>query len=73
MKKHYIAMTGSWSGYGYASPINRDRAKRLMRYATGIEHHPGYGIAVHLSVCPKEGRFALEHGAAPEHRLLIWK
>ena len=71
--RNYIVMTGAWSGYGYGCPVPRSRAKRLMRFAVGIEHHPGYGIAVILSAMPKEGQFAINHGAAREYRLLIWK
>jgi len=74
MRKHtYIAMGGSWDGYGYSVPITRERAKRLIKMAAyGREKHAGYGYAFNLSITPQEVSYCHSHGAAPEDRVLVW-
>jgi hypothetical protein len=69
---YYSAGSGQPGCYGMASPITRERAKRLLRYAAGMEKSIfRQGMRwIHLSIVPKEAKYATEHGARGGYLLI---
>jgi hypothetical protein len=71
MTLNYAVMCGAWGRYGYIVPVSRERAARLVnRYAVD-RARDSYGFSFDLSACPSEVRYALDHGARPEFRVLV--
>lgn len=69
----FSADCGAAGSYGYQVPIPRERARRLIRRysAKRIERVKGYRMFhIYLTACPKEVRYALDHGAAPIFSIL---
>uniref|UniRef100_A0A6H2A167 Uncharacterized protein n=1 Tax=viral metagenome TaxID=1070528 RepID=A0A6H2A167_9ZZZZ len=75
MARAYSVQCGSRGNYGIVSPISSTRARTLARrYASGLSRDLyGKVEGLVLSRCPKEVRYALDHGADPVFRLLIWR
>lgn len=62
-KFYYGAASGQMGCYGMSCPVDRDRAKRLLRYAVGTDHKDRGYRRIALSVIPREAKFATLHGA----------
>jgi len=69
MKRKYYYLAGAERGfgeYGVTCPVNRERAKRLLKYISHRQDGPRFrGLRRYvLHVVPKEGQYASQHGAS---------
>jgi len=60
---YYGAASGELGHYGMSVPINRERAKRLLRYSMGTDNKDCGYRRIALSVIPRETAYATRHGA----------
>ena len=60
---YYSAASGELGKYGMSSPVDRERAKRLLRYSVETENKDRGYRRIALSVIPREVVFATKHGA----------
>ena len=70
-QRYYNVACGAEGRYGMQSPVTRERAQRLISMYAVRCYKWAYGFCFELAQCPKEVKYALNHGASPVYRVLI--